>query len=349
MTPAGRALSQHWRVIGEPLGTGQLKSLSSGSEATAVMVMLFRHRISGGNRGPRRKGKVVSYRGTPVSLEIVVPAYNEATRLPAGLAMLCGHMSRPWCDPAVIVVDNASTDATAAVVSGFADGRVPTRLVRCARRGKGAAVRAGLLATTAPYVGFCDADMATDLDVLEYVLYLLTHGQPVVVGSRALSASVVEVRHGPVRAVGSALFRRLARAVLPGSTDTQCGFKFFDGPLVRTAAAGMRSTGFAFDVELLARCRALGGDFLEIPVIWRDVPGSTFSVGGASLNVLKELARTWSELGRQPARAQRPTAWSQVAAARSDAPSALSSAATPGAAPLVLPIVTPDLGASRSQ
>jgi dolichyl-phosphate beta-glucosyltransferase len=101
------------------------------------------------------------------AIEIVVPARNEARRLPAGLARLCQQAAALPMRAAVVVVDSASTDATAAVVRDFPRGPVPVSLLRCERPGKGIAVRAGLLATGAPFVGFCDADMATDLAALE--------------------------------------------------------------------------------------------------------------------------------------------------------------------------------------
>jgi dolichyl-phosphate beta-glucosyltransferase len=132
-------------------------------------------------------------------------------------------------------------------------------------------------------------DMATDLAALRDVLQLLQAGHQVVVGSRAHAASVVEVRHSAGRKAGAAVFRALARAVVPGAGDTQCGFKFFSGPLARRAAADLRSAGFAFDIELLARCRQLGGELIEIPVTWRDVPGSTFSIWRHSLSAFAEI------------------------------------------------------------
>ncbi|MFD0816785.1 glycosyltransferase, partial [Micromonospora zhanjiangensis] len=238
--------------------------------------------------------------GPPPTLEIVVPAHNEERRLPGGLATLRAHLARMSVDARVIVVDNASTDGTAEVVARCPSGPVPVRLLRCPVKGKGAAVRAGLLDTSAPMVGFCDTDMATGLDVLGYVVYLLGRGEQVVVGSRNLPASVLEVRHGLVRSFGSQVFRRLARIMVPGATDTQCGFKFFDGDLARRVARDLTSTGFAFDVELLARCLALGASIREIPVIWRDVPGSTFSVGRSSAGVARELYRTWLTLRAMP-------------------------------------------------
>ena len=244
----------------------------------------------------------------PVSIEIVVPARNEAHRLPDGLAVLCRKAAMLPLRAAVLVVDSASTDGTADVVRDWPAGPVPVRLLRCDRPGKGLAVRTGLLATEAPFVGFCDADMATGLAALEVALSLLTAGQLMVVASRALDGSVTDERHSAVRRVGAATFRALARQVVPGATDTQCGFKFFSGPLARSAASSLRTAGFAFDIELIAACQQLGATLTEIPVDWRDVPGSTFSVSRHSVAALRDLAAIWLRYrpGRSPEPAPAP-------------------------------------------
>ncbi|WP_433474370.1 glycosyltransferase [Spirillospora sp. CA-142024] len=232
-------------------------------------------------------------------LEIVVPAYNEADRLPAGLGLLCDKLAGLPMRAEVIVVDNASTDGTAEVVRAW-DGPVPVRLVRCELRGKGAAVRAGLLATHASYVGFMDADMATDLAALDEAIVRLREGRPVVVGSRRHGRSVVEGYALPVRRLGALTFNRLVRDLVDGIPDTQCGFKFFHGPLGRAAAADLRTTGFSFDVELLAHCVRRGASVTDIPVVWRDRPGSTFSVRRHSLQCLMDLARIRARAGVRP-------------------------------------------------
>lgn len=229
-------------------------------------------------------------------LEIVVPARNEAARLPAGLAHLCEKAATFPFGVAIVVVDSASTDTTARIVRQWPDNPVSVRLIRCDRGGKGAAVRAGLLATTAPFVGFCDADMATDLSAIDVAVSLLSLGHSMVIGSRAHPESLVEARHSPLRRAGAAVFRRLARMVVPEVTDSQCGFKFFSGPLARAAAAGMTTAGFAFDLELIARCQRLGAEPSEIPVRWRDAPGSTFSPARHSLGICVEVVSIWLRL-----------------------------------------------------
>ena len=230
---------------------------------------------------------------SPVSIEIIVPAHNEARRLPAGLAALCSKAASLPVRTGVVVVDSASTDGTGELVRDWPAGPVPVRLLRCDRPGKGLAVRTGLLATRAPLVGFCDADMATDLSALDLTLSLLAAGRHVIIGSRALEGSVVEERHSAIRRMGAAAFGCLARRIVPGVSDTQCGFKFFSGPLARAAVLPLRTTGFAFDIELIARCRWLGATLTEIPVTWRDVPGSTFSVPRHSAGIVRDLAAIW--------------------------------------------------------
>jgi dolichyl-phosphate beta-glucosyltransferase len=225
----------------------------------------------------------------PASIEIVVPAHNEAARLPAGLDALCRKAVTLPLRAAVIVVDSASSDGTGDLVRRWPAGPVPVGLLRCDRPGKGRAVRAGLLATKAPFVGYCDADMATDLSALDHALRLLAAGDPVVIGSRALPASTVQARSSAARRAGATAFRALARTIVPDVADTQCGFKFFAGPLARQAALPLRTEGFAFDVELIANCLRLGAAPTEIPVRWRDVPNSTFSVRRHSAAAFRDL------------------------------------------------------------
>jgi dolichyl-phosphate beta-glucosyltransferase len=229
----------------------------------------------------------------PVWLEIVIPARNEAYRLPRGLALLCEKAAGLPPGVSILVVDSASSDDTPGIVSRWPDGPVPVRLIRCPRPGKGAAVRAGLLATRAPLVGFCDADMATDLSALDVAIELLASGHRLVIGSRAHADSQVEARHSVLRGVGAAAFRALTRAVAPGVRDSQCGFKFFAGPVARAAALDMTTTGFAFDVELIAHCQRLGAEPTEIPVRWRDIPGSKFSVTRHSLAAFWDVVSIW--------------------------------------------------------
>ncbi len=226
-------------------------------------------------------------------LQIVIPAYNEELRLPRTLRTLRRFLTdrrSMFGAVEVLVVDNDSTDRTAEVAHAVDSPAMPVRVIRCQRRGKGAAVRAGLLASDADLVAFMDADGATDLAALDAAWHRLRSGADVVIGSRGLDGSVADVRSCRTRTAGAACYRRLARRLVPSVADTQCGFKVICGELARSVAADLVAPGFSFDVELLVRLRAAGARIDEIPVTWTDVPGSTFVPARHGAGAFAELA-----------------------------------------------------------
>jgi dolichyl-phosphate beta-glucosyltransferase len=238
----------------------------------------------------------VTRTGRALDLELIVPALNEEQRLPATLDGLRAELARLPLRAGIVVVDNGSVDRTAALVQDRGagrDGAVPVRVIGCAQAGKGAAVRRGIEVSTARWVGFCDADLATAPECLRPALTALVDGHRAVIGSRSHPRSHVEVRTSRLRHLGAWAFRRYAASVVPDVSDTQCGFKFFDGAVARAAAKDLVTTGFAFDVELLALVRRYA-PLLEIPVIWNDVAGSTFSPrrdGAASFREVAAIRR----------------------------------------------------------
>jgi glycosyltransferase involved in cell wall biosynthesis len=221
-----------------------------------------------------------------VELSVVVPVFNEERRLPGSLVGL--GLALRGLDAEVIVVDNGSTDRTAEIVR---DQRFPVRLLHCPDRGKGAAVRAGVLAAHGRFVGFCDADLAASLDALPAVLHSLRRGADAVVGSRAHPGSQVRARHSVLRQLGAWAFRRAVRSLVSGVGDTQCGFKFFARDVAMSAFEPLRTAGFTFDVEVLARVQRLGAVIEEVPVRWTDVAGSTF-------DPLRHGVRSFADLHR---------------------------------------------------
>lgn len=232
-----------------------------------------------GQREPELPRQLTARRPT-VDLEVAIPAYNEASRLPATLARTVDFLREQSWSSRVVVVDNGSSDGTADVVRAFsaaADASVAVELVGCARPGKGAAVRRALLGSRSRYVGFFDADLATPVETLSTVMEHLTAGATAVVGSRhAPGARFVEYQP-TARRLGGAAFRLATRSLVSGVHDTQCGFKFFDRAAVVPALATCRTTGFAFDVELLRHLQEAGAEIVEIPVEWSHTGGSSFS------------------------------------------------------------------------
>jgi dolichyl-phosphate beta-glucosyltransferase len=245
-------------------------SLTEASVSVPTTEVLEEARASGATcRGRLR---------TPVELEVVIPAYNEAGRLPATLRRSVAYLDdRPWRSR-LVVVDNGSVDETAAdaQVAAARTDKVDVVVIGCSRAGKGAAVRRGLLTSTSPLVGFFDADLATPLETLVPTVEALQSGADAVVASRHIAGASFVIPQPLRRRAGGDMFRLLTRKLVPGVADTQCGFKFFRREVVQTAIARVRTTGFAFDVELLAQIQRAGGKIVELPVAWTDVTGSTF-------------------------------------------------------------------------
>ncbi|MFI7546854.1 dolichyl-phosphate beta-glucosyltransferase [Actinoplanes sp. NPDC049599] len=225
---------------------------------------------------------------SPVDLEVVIPAFDEEERLGATLRATAEVLwSQPWSSR-IVVVDNGSTDRTSEVADDVA-GRVPVLVIGCSRRGKGAAVRRGVLTSPARWVGYCDADAATPAKLIAPAVDLLIAGHPIVIGSRYCAGGRVMVRQSLLRRLGGRGFRTLSRRLVGDLTDTQCGFKFFDGDLARRLFAESRTTGFAFDLELLALAHSAHLPVVELPVDWYDRRGSTLRSVRDGIRAYREL------------------------------------------------------------
>jgi glycosyltransferase involved in cell wall biosynthesis len=175
-----------------------------------------------------------------------------------------------------VVIDNGSADSTVDLVTRMRSRQVPVSIIGCAERGKGSAVRRGIVTSQARFVGYMDADLATPIETLDLVVPLLESGYQAVVGSRHVRGAIRAERQTLHRILGGAAFRAMARHVLPGIADTQCGFKFFAGEVIRALAHDLRIDGYAFDIELLRRIIEQGMPVKEVPVVWSDRDGSTF-------------------------------------------------------------------------
>jgi dolichyl-phosphate beta-glucosyltransferase len=227
------------------------------------------------------------------SLSIVIPAYNEGARLGATLQTILGYLAG-FGSAELIVVDDGSTDDTPAIVQDalVACSGVQVRLIRYdANRGKGYAVRAGLLAARAPIAVFTDADLSTPITELPKLVDLIERGDcDLAFGSRALNRSLIGTHQPWLRELGGRVFNfvlRLATA-LPFS-DTQCGFKAFRMGVCRPIIAAGRVDRFGFDVELLYVAHRAGLRLLEIPVRWNHCEGSKVKVGRDSVRMLGEV------------------------------------------------------------
>ena len=249
----------------------------------------------------------------PASFEIIVQARNEADRLPEGLAALCQKAATLPLRTAILVVDSASTDATSHIVRNWPAGPVPVGLLRCRQPGKGIAVRAGLLATRAPVRGILRR---------RYGHRPGRHGlRAAAARRRDVARSSGRVRWRPRRSrTGAARPARWAprcsasspAGSSPASPTPSADSSSSPGRWPGPAALPLRTAGFAFDIELIANCLRLGATLAEIPVCWRDVSGSTFSVRRHSAAAFRDMASIWLRSrigggGHVPARPPPPT------------------------------------------
>jgi dolichyl-phosphate beta-glucosyltransferase len=232
------------------------------------------------------------------SLSVVVPAYNEELRLPALLNRLDADMDRILGETSlrlveVIVVDDGSTDATARIAETHPGLPGRLRVIRLDRnRGKGAAVRAGMLAAAGGCALVTDADMSTPLEDVVALSAELERGRDLVIGSRALPASQVLVHQPAYRELMGKGFNVLLRLLtgLPWR-DTQCGFKLFRLETTRRLFELQQIDGFAFDAELCLLADRLGLAVAEVPVRWTNDPHTHVALVRSSLQMAIDLLR----------------------------------------------------------
>ena len=233
-------------------------------------------------------------------LSVVIPAYNEAPRLGRTLDQVLAYLNEQQYESELIVVDDGSRDETVAVAEGRfggeGRGRVGARVIRVEpNRGKGNAVRTGLLAARGAVALFSDADLSTPITETPKLTGPIRSGQyDIVFGSRALDRSLIGVHQPWQREQSGRVFNLLMRLVtgLP-FWDTQCGFKAFRMDVCRPVVGGAVIDRFGFDVELLYIAHRAGLRLLERAVRWDDAAGSkvSFRSGLQGFDELRQLRR----------------------------------------------------------
>jgi len=229
------------------------------------------------------------------ALSIVIPAYNEQSRLPGTLTRVLAYLdSAPWREPEVLVVDDGSRDLTAALVEEWA-GRDPrVRLLRNpGNRGKGYSVRHGMMEARGEWVLFSDADLSAPIEELD-ALWAALERTPaaVAIGSRALNRGLIGVHQSKFRETAGRFFNLVMRLVcgLP-FWDTQCGFKLFRRDAARDVFSRLRLERFGFDVEALFIARLKGYKTIEVPVRWNHADGTKVSMFRDSADMFLDLLR----------------------------------------------------------
>jgi dolichyl-phosphate beta-glucosyltransferase len=234
---------------------------------------------------------VIANRLPPFS--IVIPCFNEADRIGGTALATIDYLAANSPESELVIVNDGSTDATSSIAkSVLAEARVQTQLLEnFPNRGKGAAVRTGLLAATKPIGLFFDADLSTPLSETPKVIEPIASGDvDLAFGSRALDRKLIGVHQPWRREQAGRVFNVVVRlATGMPFWDTQCGFKAFRLDVCRPILEKARINGFAFDVELLFLAYRAGVRLREVPVRWNHAEGSKVRVIHDSLAMLREV------------------------------------------------------------
>lgn len=231
-------------------------------------------------------------------LSIIIPALNEEARLPSSLTSIAAFVSQQAYPIEVLVVDNGSQDCTADLVRQAAERYSWLRLLSEPRRGKGAAVRLGMLTASGAFRFIADADLSMPIDQLPKFLPPSLEGIDIAIASRE-SPGAVRYGEPPYRHLVGRVFNLLVRLLaIPGLQDTQCGFKAFGAQAAIDLFQVQRLDGWTFDVEVLYIAQRRGYTIAEVPIPWYHNPGSRVRLWRDSFSMLADLftiRRNWAK------------------------------------------------------
>ena len=221
-------------------------------------------------------------------LSIIIPALNEGHRLPKTLDSIIGFLNKQAYESEIVIIDNASTDDTFQVAKSYSNKFENLKVMSEQKRGKGFAVQTGMLAANGEYRFMCDSDLSMPIEELPKFLPPLCKAD-VAIGSREAKGAV-RINEPWQRHLLGRVFNILIKLlVLPGVSDTQCGFKVFRKNVVNEICAKQRIGGWAFDVELLLLTKRASFTLKEIPINWYYITGSKVKPIRDSVRMLREL------------------------------------------------------------
>ena len=234
-------------------------------------------------------------------ISIVIAAFNEEKRIGASLRKIAEYFSGCGEEYEVIVVDDGSIDGTSNTVKDLDHIFPKLELLRYKpNRGKGYALRQGVLASSGDLVLVTDADLSTPIEEIEKLAGLIRNGDcEVAIGSRVLALSEILKKQPFWRRGMGKIFNKIVKLlVIDDFNDTQCGFKLFTGNAARNLFRDAIIVRFAYDVEILAMAKKKGYRVLDVPIKWINSPDSRVNPVVDSLQMLKDLVRIWAHVGR---------------------------------------------------
>ena len=254
---------------------------------------------------------------SPPELSIVIPAFNEEGRIVGTLERLVDYLIEAPLSWEVVVVDDGSSDKTVKITSGWADTRDGVRLESIRHRGKGAAVKHGMLEASGRYRFLCDADLAMPVEWLGAFLERMEEGYDIVIGSRQI-AGARRFNEPATRHISGRIFNWMVRLLtVRDFQDTQCGFKCFRGDVAEQLFTMQRTAGFGFDVELLYLAVRRRMRVLEMPIDWHHQRASKVRPVVDPLLMLRDVALVrWNEFRGRYKPAALP--WTAVDSPRSE-------------------------------
>lgn len=222
-------------------------------------------------------------------LSLVIPMYNEVGRMAPAFGVVRAYLDASGQPYEIIAVDDGSTDGTSEALAALPDVRA---ISYKPNRGKGYAVRQGMLASKGDLVAFSDVDLSAPIEELGKLMAAIESGADVAIGSRGLKGSQLGVHQPRFRELGGKSLNLVIQALaVPGIRDTQCGFKLFRGDVARRIFEQCILDGWGFDVEVLYLARRMGYQIAEVPVRWNHSADSRIRPLQAGLQVLKDLFR----------------------------------------------------------
>src|SRR3990170_5704001 len=227
----------------------------------------------------------------PTFLSIIIPAHNEENRLPPTLKTVDAYLEKQSYDSEILVVENGSQDLTTVVAEAFAADHPRVKVISERGRGKGLAVRRGMLEAAGEFRFICDADLSMPVDQINRFLPPELQDYDIAIASREAAGAV---RYGEPfyrHWVGRAFNLIVRLLAVPGFQDTQCGFKCFRGQAADVLFRLQRLHGWTFDVELLFVALRRGYRVVEVPIPWYYYPGSRISILRDSLAMFTDLFR----------------------------------------------------------